>query len=636
MNNAILNAKRRAMAKKQKPKAAAAAESPQVRSPAVAEKQASQVRQSNQVPNNSNYGRNASSSHNGQTHTHTRTDLRTGANSHLHSSANGDTQLEASHPASDGACSVSDDYEEEPEMEEEDIEDYCKGGYHPVKIGDQFKNKRYKVVRKLGWGHFSTVWLAYDREKEIHVALKIVKSAAHYTEAALDEIDLCTRTVSVKGTHVGKSHVAQMLDSFEHSGPNGRHICMVFEVLGENLLSLLRNARRYSSLRDAVHAAKTDARLIGDASSRDLAAGPSDANHSGHGGGADEKPKHADGLPLSLVKQIARQLIAGLAYLHGPCNMIHTDLKPENVLVCIEDVEKVIRHELHRDSIGAERRSQSNSRDNAGDDPCEGSIVQASRSVANSRAPSPVNQSGSTSSSGIIGAAGRALPENPCSSNAAAAANIAQSLEKDLNDISLAGTPASSQTSMGDDATASADGDHAPGSPTSGRSQVLKVKIADLGNATWVDHHFTEDIQTRQYRSPEVIIGSRWDATADTWSCACVIFELLTGDYLFEPHSGSRYSKDEDHLAQIIETIGPFPKKFALSGKYSNELFNRRGELRHIRRLHPFPLEDLLHDEYGFGSKDSREIADFLLPMLEVSPARRSSAESMLSHKWLQ
>lgn len=35
------------------------------------------------------------------------------------------------------------------------------GGYHHVKIGDFF-NGRYHVIRKLGWGHFSTVWLAWD------------------------------------------------------------------------------------------------------------------------------------------------------------------------------------------------------------------------------------------------------------------------------------------------------------------------------------------------------------------------------------------------------------------------------------------------------------------------------------------
>jgi hypothetical protein len=46
--------------------------------------------------------------------------------------------------------------------EEEDLEDYCKGGYHPVEPGQLYKNGRYTVVRKLGWGHFSTVWLARD------------------------------------------------------------------------------------------------------------------------------------------------------------------------------------------------------------------------------------------------------------------------------------------------------------------------------------------------------------------------------------------------------------------------------------------------------------------------------------------
>lgn len=49
----------------------------------------------------------------------------------------------------------------EDEDEQEDSGDYCRGGYHPVKIGDLF-HSRYHVVRKLGWGHFSTVWLCWD------------------------------------------------------------------------------------------------------------------------------------------------------------------------------------------------------------------------------------------------------------------------------------------------------------------------------------------------------------------------------------------------------------------------------------------------------------------------------------------
>ena len=53
----------------------------------------------------------------------------------------------------------------------------------------------------------------------------------------------------------------------------------------------------------------------------------------------------------------------------------------------------------------------------------------------------------------------------------------------------------------------------------------ISVKIADLGNACWVGHHFTNDIQTRQYRSPEVILGSKWGASTDIWSMACMVSE---------------------------------------------------------------------------------------------------------------
>ena len=52
---------------------------------------------------------------------------------------------------------------------------------------------------------------------------------------------------------------------------------------------------------------------------------------------------------------------------------------------------------------------------------------------------------------------------------------------------------------------------------------VISVKIADLGNACWVNHHFTNDIQTRQYRSPEVILGAKWGASTDVWSMAAMV-----------------------------------------------------------------------------------------------------------------
>lgn len=51
-------------------------------------------------------------------------------------------------------------------------------------------------------------------------------------------------------------------------------------------------------------------------------------------------------VPPALVKCIAKQILLGMDYLHSECKLIHTDLKPENVLVALEDVEEVVRMEL--------------------------------------------------------------------------------------------------------------------------------------------------------------------------------------------------------------------------------------------------------------------------------------------------
>ncbi|KAK1020259.1 serine/threonine protein kinase, CMGC, partial [Friedmanniomyces endolithicus] len=143
------------------------------------------------------------------------------------------------HSPSDSESSAAEEATENT-ADEEDSEDYCKGGYHPVQVGELYKEGKYTIVRKLGWGHFSTVWLSKDNATGKHVALKVVRSAAHYTETALDEIKLLNKVVEANKDHPGRAHVVSLLDSFNHKGPHGMHVCMVFEVLGENLLGLIK------------------------------------------------------------------------------------------------------------------------------------------------------------------------------------------------------------------------------------------------------------------------------------------------------------------------------------------------------------------------------------------------------------
>ena len=111
--------------------------------------------------------------------------------------------------------------------------------------------------------------------------------------------------------------------------------------------------------------------------------------------------------------------------------------------------------------------------------------------------------------------------------------------------------------------------------------------------------------------------------------CLFQVFELITGDYLFDPQSGTKYGKDDDHIAQIIELLGPFPKPLCISGKWSQEIFNRKGELRNIHRLRHWALPDVLREKYHFGVDEAKLIAEFLLPMLRLLPGERANAGGM-------
>ena len=76
------------------------------------------------------------------------------------------------------------------DSEDEGIKEYQVGGYHPVHLGEVLI-QRYVIIQKLGWGQFSTVWLAKDmKHGETYVALKVQKSAPSYKVAAYDEVEI--------------------------------------------------------------------------------------------------------------------------------------------------------------------------------------------------------------------------------------------------------------------------------------------------------------------------------------------------------------------------------------------------------------------------------------------------------------
>uniref|UniRef100_A0A8B9LBF6 non-specific serine/threonine protein kinase n=1 Tax=Astyanax mexicanus TaxID=7994 RepID=A0A8B9LBF6_ASTMX len=447
--------------------------------------------------------------------------------------------------------------------EQENPADYCRGGYYPVKIGDLF-NGRYHVVRKLGWGHFSTVWLCWDLQRKRFVALKVVKSAPHYTETALDEIKLLKCVRDSDPTDPKRDTVVQLIDDFKISGINGVHVCMVLEVLGHQLLKWIIKSNYM-------------------------------------------------GMPLVCVKSILRQVLQGLDYLHTKCKIIHTDIKPENILLDVTDVYV--------------RRLAA-----------EATLWQKSG------APPPSGSSGKERMG--------KLSKNKKKKLKRKAKRQQRLLDERLHDLQrmeeidgLGPAEGSGNTRTlwrlsenGEEADPHAQSEkktHWPRAKYQNNSTVQVVADLLVMEALSSHKHFTEDIQTRQYRAVEVLIGAEYGPPADIWSTACMAFELATGDYLFEPHSGEDYTRDEDHLAHVIELLGAIPAHFALSGRYSREYFNRRGELRHISNLKPWGLFEVLLEKYEWPLEQAAQFSDFLLTMLEFEPEKRATAAQCLQHPWL-
>ena len=179
----------------------------------------------------------------------------------------------------------------------------------------------------------------------------------------------------------------------------------------------------------------------------------------------------------------------------------------------------------------------------------------------------------------------------------------------------------------------------------------ISFVVIDLGSVvfpTEEPRYSTIPISTRQYRSPESILGWRYNENTsqdkqtvdiwfiDIWSMVCMLFELRFNEFLFEPHESPIYSRDEDHLVLIRELLGEIPIELINKGAYSHEIFiDGTNEFIHIKKHNPWALYNVLIEKYRQTKSSAQDLSDFLLPMLSLDPYNRPTARECLESKWL-
>ena len=595
------------------------------------------------------------------------------------------------------------EYTDGEDSEDEGLSDYKPKGYHPVHVGEVLLN-RYIITQKLGWGHFSTAWLAFDIKHGNYVCIKIQKSDQRYINAAYDEVEILQELAKhnfdeewlnslreywkdepekIKDLNVMEhTQTVQLLNSFLYAGIHGRHFCMVFEIVGVTLLELIK---RYNYR----------------------------------------------GIPLPYIRIITKQILIGLDFLHRFCNIIHTDLKPENILVCLteEELKKIAEtgslndpkaekdynynevNHLNNTTINHLNNTTVNNingnNNNEESMSMEMSTLNLTSTTLSGKARRRKNQKYKRKQVKKLERQGLSQAEidikiQEIMNKKKKENEIIEKKEKidefqyNIKDLvdrpKIASLPKYNLTLNKRDDDSSEDelepfdieeysqildyyykekkrvkNDSIYRNNIILRNRELKnaktekekesinhkyaqllemkgppldksieVKICDMGNACWFTYHFSTAIQTRQYRSPEVLLGINYNETADIWSLACIVFELATGDYLFSPRKGETYSKNDDHIAKFIRMLGKMPKNFALSGDNSYKYFNRKGEMRRVHNIPNIPLKTVLMMKYHFKEKEAEALSNFLMPMLEYLPEKRASARELLNHPWLK
>lgn len=189
-----------------------------------------------------------------------------------------------------------------------------------------------------------------------------------------------------------------------------------------------------------------------------------------------------------------------------------------------------------------------------------------------------------------------------------------------------------------------------------------EVKLIDFGSACFNNKTAYTYIQSRFYRSPEVILGSQYTEAIDMWSLGCVAAELFLGLPLFPAAS------EFDLLERITETLGDLPRKMLINSKNTSMYYKFNDGINHSMHvlltsaeyqslhskipvrgkqyfkhtklkdiIHGYPFKPGISEADKLTQKEQREcFIDFLNKLLQVDPDSRMTPAEALAHSYIR
>ncbi|CRK97477.1 CLUMA_CG010866, isoform A [Clunio marinus] len=177
------------------------------------------------------------------------------------------------------------------------------------------------------------------------------------------------------------------------------------------------------------------------------------------------------------------------------------------------------------------------------------------------------------------------------------------------------------------------------------------IKIVDFGSSCQLGQRIYQYIQSRFYRSPEVLLGIPYDLAIDMWSLGCILVEMHTGEPLF---SGSN---EIDQMNKIVEVLGVPPKHILDQAHKTRKFFDKltdgsyvlkkQNSQRKYKQAGSRKLHDILgvetggpggrrHGEGGHSGAGYLKFKDLILRMLDFDPKTRITPYYALQHNFFK
>jgi len=157
-------------------------------------------------------------------------------------------------------------------------------------------------------------------------------------------------------------------------------------------------------------------------------------------------------------------------------------------------------------------------------------------------------------------------------------------------------------------------------------------------------------IQSRFYRSPEVLLSLPYDEKIDMWSLGCILYELHTGDPIFNGTS------EQDQVFKISETFGLPPDYMMEKGRKTSSYFKKPAQgmawervatTKVYKGVRQRKLSEMLGSntggpggrrkkELGHAPSDYGKFEDLLSRLLDIDPKTRMTPSEALDHEFLR